>query len=200
MRLLRTTLLAVCVVASALAQSPSVLSKDNSPTAAVTTLTFLDGSNNPQYICKAYSSQPEKYVWAVTPLSNQGTLTSIVVATNGGTVTVTSNHGLAAGNLVVVSGSTTAALNKAYMIQTVGSATTFTITTSGVSDGTYNTANLAIGTNAPRTAAPVWSIERWSYTSNVPTSDQWAAAVSTGGGGTTAKAFICDNRATIAFQ
>ena len=158
-----------------------------------TTLTFYDASSNPQYICKARSRQ-NAFTWAVTPTGSQGTLTSIAVATNVGTVTTVGNHGLAIGYLVTVAGSTTSALNGTYIIQTVPSATTFTITTSGVSDGTYNTAALNLTTTAPRSSSNQWSIEKFTYNvGNNPTADQWAQ-------GSTAQINICDNRTTIAYQ
>lgn len=186
------TLIAVLILSTcAFAQGPTVTLSDSDPSQGVTRLTFYSGGA-PQYVCKALSQQ-RAFTWAVTPTGSQGTLTSIVVATNVGTVTTSTNHGLAIGNSVTVVGSTTAALNAAYKIATVPSVTTFTITTSGVSDGTYNTAALALTTTAPRSSAAIWSIQFFVYGASGETSRQWAH-------GSPAPAFICDNRATLDYQ
>jgi hypothetical protein len=113
---------------------------------------------NAIYIGYATAKQPS-FSWTVAA----STLTSIAVATNVGTVTTSTAHGLAIGNPVIVTGSTTSALNRTYRIATVPSGTTFTITTSGVSDGTYNTAALVVSTIAPRTTAAIWSISCLQY-------------------------------------
>lgn len=191
----------VCAL-TATAQITSVTISKEAPPEAVTTFTYLDGSNNPQYLCKALSRQPT-YTWAVTPLSNQGTLTSIVVATNVGTVTVGA-HGFdnprSVGNLVWVTGSTTSALNGPYAIASVTSGTVFTITTSGVANATYNNAAMAINTNAPQTTLPVWSIEKGTFTTTFQTADQWVANLTNNQGGSTARNYICNNRTTLAYQ
>lgn len=66
-------------------------------------------------------------------------VTSIVVASNTGTVTTASAHGLASGRQVAIYGGTgtSSKLNGLYTI-TVTGASTFTITTSGVANGTYS--------------------------------------------------------------
>jgi hypothetical protein len=66
-------------------------------------------------------------------------VSSIVVASNTGTVTTSSAHGLASGRQVAIFGGTgtSSKLNGLYAI-TVTGANTFTITTSGVSNGTYS--------------------------------------------------------------
>lgn len=196
MKILRLTLALalLAIVAPAQNRATVALSK-GTPDTAVTGLFFYDASNNLEYICKA-PPNVFSYTWAVTPSINQGTLTSIAVATNVGTVTTSAAHGLAIGNLVTVSGSTTAALNGSYKVKTVGSATTFTITTVGVSDATYNTAALKVSTTAPRTTASVWSIEKFTYdvSSNL-IADQFATALVSGNSASTAYSFICGNRA-----
>lgn len=161
------------------------------PAQAVTALFFYDGSNNLIYTCKAVSQQPN-YTWSVTGVSGNGTLTSIVVATNVGTATMSAAHGLSVGNKIVVAGSTTSALNGTYYVQTVGSATTLTITTSGVADATYNTAALTVSTVAPRSSAAIWEIRKFSYTSTNLTAQQSAASSQQIG----AMDGVCDNRAT----
>jgi hypothetical protein len=193
-------LFAICGLARG--QNQNVTVSKQAPSPATTTLTYYTASGNPQYICKAQSNQPQ-YTWAVTPSSQQGTLTSIVVLTNVGTATTSANHGLQVNDVVIVAGSTTAALNGTYIIQTVPSATTFTITTSGVGNATYATAALAMSTMAPRSNAPIWSIEQYTYgtsggANGNPIADQWAVTV-TGGGGS-AQTFSCDNRQNYGFH
>lgn len=122
------------------------------------------------------------------------TLTNIVVATNVGTATTSTAHGLAIGNPVVVTGSATTALNATYRIATVPSTTTFTITTSGVADATYTT-GLVVTTTAPRSTAAIWAITCMTYDgSNNLTSKLWV----NGTPGTFNQ--IWDNRATLACQ
>jgi YD repeat-containing protein len=191
-------LLVVLAASIGYAQTQTVAISKSAPNLSVTTFTYYNAGANPQYICKANSNQP-LYAWAVTPLPFQGTLTSIVVSSNVGTVTTSANHGLNTNNIVVVSGSSTAALNGTYVIQSGGalnggSATTFTISTSGVSNGTYSSTNLTISTTAPRTTAPQWSIEQFTYnTAGNPIADQFA-------NGNTAQTNICDNKSTIGFN
>ena len=66
-------------------------------------------------------------------------LTSIVVASNVGTVTTSSAHGLSTGRQVAIYGGagSSSKLNGLYTI-TVTGGSTFTITTAGVTNGTYN--------------------------------------------------------------
>jgi hypothetical protein len=102
-------------------------------------------------------------------------------------------------NIIVVSGSTTAALNGTYTIQTGGavtggSATAFTIATSGVGNATYNTAALTVSTTAPRTTTAIWSLEQFVYNaSNNIIVDQFA-------NGNTAHTNICDARASLGYN
>lgn len=189
------------------AQVPNVAISKEPPNEAVTTLTFYDANGVPQYICKAFSRQP-LFTWAVTATASTGTLTSIAVATNVGTVTTAANgtypanHGLLPGSLVNVTGSATTALNGLYIVQTAPSGTTFTITTSGVADGTYNDSTLKVASTAPRSSFAMWSVERFTNTGpgNSPVRDQWATALAAGSGGSTARTFVCDSRATLAYQ
>lgn len=125
----------------------------------VTQLLFRDGSGNTEYICYANADQPNSSWSRAT-----GTITSIAVATNVGTVTIPA-HGLAVGNLVTITGATVDAdLNGTYYVQTVPGATTFTITTASVADGTYVEATLVLTTNAPLDTASIWGIMKLSYT------------------------------------
>ena len=176
-------------------QRTTVALSDGTPDLAISRLYFYDGSNNMEYVCRS-PPQQKNYTWAVTPTGAQGTLTSIVVLTNVGTVTTSAAHGLQPGNLVVVAGSTTSALNGTYKVQTVGSTTTFTTRTSGVSNATYSTSLLTLSSNAPRTTAPVWSIEKRTYDgSNNMTRAQFATSLVSGSTASTSYSFICDNRA-----
>ena len=192
--------------ASALAQPTQNVAIAKSPASpAITRLYFYTAGGNPQYICTTPSLQA-LYTWAVTPSSQQGTLTNIVVSANVGTATTAANHGLAVNNVVVVSGSTTAALNGTYIIQSVPSATTFTITTSGVSNATYSNAAMIMTTTSPRSNALIWSIEQYTYGSSGgangnPIADQWAVNLSNpNGGGNVSNSFSCDLRATYGFH
>jgi len=154
-------------------------------------LSFRDGSNNEQYLCKAKSTQPS-FAWTRAA----GTLTSIAVATNVGTATTSTNHGLSVGNRVFVTGATVDTdLNVAagYIVATVGSATTFTFTTANVADATYTEATLAISTTAPRSSAAMWSVWKKFYTTTYM--DRWAWAE-----GSTNEGAICDNRASLAYN
>lgn len=86
-----------------------------------------------------------------------GRFTSVVVASNVGTVTTTWSHELTAGESITIAGSATGALNGTYTIQSVPTPDTFTINTSGVSNGTFTdvaalTGPSGIGTDVIRSA------------------------------------------------
>lgn len=208
MKLAITFVLAAC---SLFGQQGSTvaISKGNGNETAFTVFYYYSGSNL-QYICKTPAfrgGQNQPFYWAKTPSLGQGTLTSIVVSSNVATATVTSDHGFdltrSLGALVTVSGSTTAALNGNYTIATLASTTVFTFTTSGVADGTYNTALLKIATTAPRlNATPgYWSVEQFVYDgSNNMIADKMATASVAGNTATNAYAFKCSDRATLAYQ
>jgi hypothetical protein len=147
------------------------------PSTDQTDLSFYDGSNRLEYVCSAASRQPP-YSWSFAG----GTLTSIVDATNTGTVNIT-GHGLVVGNPVTVTGGSDPDLNDTYYVQTVPTANSFTITTANVTDATYTT-GVVVTTTAPRTSAAQWKITWRTYV--------------TGGVATlltSAKNQICDNRA-----
>lgn len=148
-----------------------------------TQLFDYDGSSNLIYRGTAASNQP-KFSWT-TALT---TLTSIVDSSNTSTVTTSTAHGLAVNNEVTIVGVTTDTdLNGVYRIQTVGSATTFTITTASVSDATYNASGIELSTTAPRSTAAIWTIEAFTYTGTnlikLQTTKTWSA--------------IWDNRAAV---
>lgn len=149
-----------------------------------------------EYICKALSNQPV-YVWYAA--GSSPVLTSVVISsTNTATVTTAAAHGLAVGNRVQISGVTTDTdLNGSYAIVSVPSATTFTVTTANITTGvTFNGASdaaMVMATNAPRTTASVWSIQRNFYTTTYPDRTAWAE-------GTTATINICANRTAYAYN
>ncbi len=113
--------------------------------------------------------------------------------TNVGTVTTAAAHGLAVNDRVTVSGATVDTdLNGVYAIVTVGSSTTFTITTVSVADATYTESTLKFTTTAPRTTLPIWGIQKFTYATSVLQATQWAGGSSTGQ--------VCADRATLQFQ
>jgi hypothetical protein len=125
------------------------------------------------YICSANAIQP-----TATFYKSSTTLTSIVVATNVGTITFSSTSYLWIGALVTVAGSTTSALNATYKVTAV-SGSTATITTSGVSDGTYNNAALTVSTQSPLLNSLVWAIQALTYDgSHNLTGIYWAGPIS----------------------
>lgn len=159
---MRTIKSAICALALALVASSQI-----NTTRPLTTLTYYDGSSNPEYICIANAYQPT-YKYQIA-LSN---LTNIVDSSNTGTVTA-ANHGLAVGNLVTITGATTDTdLNGTYYVQTVADANTFTITTASVTDATYTDAAMVISTNAPRNTAAIWTILKFSYSGSSPVRSQ----------------------------
>ncbi len=160
----------------------------SAPLTAFTNLYFYSGTDL-IYTCRAQSQQP-----TATFARSDSALTSIVDAANTATVTTASAHGLAVNDKVVVSGATVDTdLNGTYVIQTVGSTTTFTITTASVADATYTESTLKFTTTAPRDTAPIWSITKYTYTANMITAVQWA-------NGTSGTSQICANRSSLSFQ
>jgi hypothetical protein len=181
---MRTLTLLLAFTGGLFAQAVGVNQVQGPPPSAYEKLFFYDGSNNLQYICMAQQNQR-----ANSYSVSGSTLTSIVVATNVGTVTFGTAPGLYVGARITVSGSTTAALNGAYQVTAVSGATV-TITTSGVSDATYSNAALTVTTNNPLTGAAIWAIQVFSYNvSNQLIDAHWA-------GGSAGEAFACSNRAS----
>jgi hypothetical protein len=158
-----------------------------------------DANGNLIYVC---SAQPNGQT--ITPISGAGTqgpwsyslsvvgggLTSISVTSNVGTVTTVAAHGLMQDQLTTVAGSTTSALNGNYRIASVPTSTTYTITTSGVSNGTYNNNPLTVSGNAPLLTAGIWTIQHLIYNSSSALINvEWA------GGNPGTYTQICANRA-----
>jgi hypothetical protein len=152
------------------------------PPVAYQHLYFYDGSNNLQYDCVA-----RQFVSTTAWTISDGSLVSIVVSSSSGTVTTASAHGLYIGARVTVSGSTTTALNTTYTVTSVPSSTTFTVTTSGVANGTYNNSSLSVSTNNPLLTAPVWAIKVYTYSGTSLTASYWAS-------GQTGRTLKCSDR------
>ena len=192
---MRTLTILFLSIAGLFAQtSPEYTPSIAPPTTPYTSLYYRDGSNNVEYICKALTNQPV-YVWYAG--NGSPVLTSIVDASNTATVTTAAAHGLAVGNRVQIAGVTTDTdLNGSYVIVSVATPTTFTITTANVTDGTYNgtsDAAMTLATNSPRTTASVWSIQRNFYTGAYLDRTSWAE-------GTTATTNACGSKTTYAYN
>jgi hypothetical protein len=118
------------------------------------------------------------------------TLTNIVVSSNTGTITTSTAHGLSVDQQVCVTGATVDTdLNACYNVITVGSTTTATITTANVANATYTDATMVLSTNAPLTTQAIWSICKYTYTTNNLVKTACA------GGAAKSQSFIWDNRA-----
>jgi len=172
----------------------------NYPTDQPTLWFDYDGSNNPIYECLAkpkgpWSSSGSPTVPATFSWTRAAsTLTSIVVSSNTGTATTSTAHGLQVGQAVTVSGATVDTdLNGVYVIQTVGSSTTFTITTVAVANATYNESTLVVTTSAPRLTAAIWSITRMQYSGSNLISKQWSNGLPA------TMNQICANRTTLTY-
>lgn len=121
-----------------------------------------------EYQGKASRVQPE-FSWN----SSTATLTSIVVASNVGTVTTSTDHGLTVGNKVTIAGVLADTdLNGTYYVQSTATTTTFTITTASVSNGTYSASGITLKTTAPRTTAAIWHITWFRYDGSSRLTDQ----------------------------
>lgn len=136
---------------------------------ACVSLDYYSGSNLVA-ICYAPQSSPSNANRWSSALSN---LTNIVVATNVGTVNFPATAQWWVGMTITVSGSATTALNKSYKVTAV-SGTTATITTSGVSDGTYT--DPVIVTTNPVLNQAVWAIQIFTYSASGITGSYWASS------------------------
>jgi hypothetical protein len=133
-------------------------------------VTYYDLGSTPQYICYAQALQPPGSSFYLS----SGTLVSIAVSTNVGTITFGSTSYLWTGAVVNISGATVAtALNGSYSITAV-SGSTATIATSGVGNATYTDATLVLTTSAPLLNQSVWSILVTQYSGSNPITQYWA--------------------------
>ncbi len=192
---MRTLTILSLSIAGLFAQtSPEYTQSVAPPTTPYTSVFYRDGSNNVEYICKALSNQPT-YVWYAT--NGTPVLTSILDAADTATITTATAHGLLVGNRVQIFGVTSDVnLNGSYVIDSVPSDSTFTITTVGVGDGLYNGTTdpgMKMSTSSPRTTASVWSIQRNFYTTTYIDRTAWAE-------GTTATTNACSSRASYAYN
>lgn len=188
-RTMKRFVFAILIACLALGQEGTPVNQSiSAPLTAYSNLYFYSGTDL-VYACRAKSIQP-----TATFARSDSTLTNIIDAANTSTVTTASAHGLAINDKVVVSGATVDTdLNGTYLVQTVGSTTTFTITTASVSDATYTEATLKFTTTAPRDTAAIWSMQKYTYVANALTAAQWA-------NGTSAPNQICANRSLLSFQ
>lgn len=144
------------------------------------------GTGNTQVsaICMA----PAQVAPTVYVIANAPTITNIVVAANVGTITLGTTAQFWVGQIVTASGSTTAALNASYRINTV-SGSTATITTVGVGDATYNNAALTLTTSGPVLNALIWAIQLFPFTNSSVNASYYA-----GGGTQITQGLACSNR------
>ena len=160
---------------------------------------FLDyaGGANLTYLCVASpinkTSTPGNYTYSLSVTG--GTLTNIIVAANVGTVTTVAAHGLMVGQTTTVSGSSTVALNASYVVATIPTTTTFTITTAGVGNNTYNNAALTLSGTVPLLTSPIWAIKRLTYDGSNNLTGSLCA-----NGACQAQTNICANRTTVVYR
>jgi hypothetical protein len=183
------TLALLCVAAVFAQDGPTFVQSEGPPNFKWVSLFFRDGSSNTEYICYARAVQPE---YTFRRSGSTPTITNIVDSANTSTVTFSAAHGLLVGNRITISGATVDTdLNGTYLVATVGATTTLTITTASVSDATYTEATLAIATTAARTSSPIWSVQRFFYTSTDVDRAGW--------GDNGNPAAICDDRASLSY-
>jgi len=141
----------------------SVMAAPAQPPAVVAVYGY-DASNNLLYICQASQLGTPALTWAIG-----GQLSSLAVTANVATATFSSAPGLYPGALLNVVGA--GSLNGYYPVSTV-SGSTVTFSTPAVTSGTYSYAGVQIVSSAPLLTAPVWSIQKftWSATGLLQTS------------------------------
>jgi len=101
---------------------------------------------------------------------DEGTLTSIVNSTTTSTVTTVADHELTVGATVVISGVTEDTdLNGTYVVATVPTSKTFTITTSDVTDGTYDEDTTTVTSPVSPVSGYVFNNTPGALTVNLPT-------------------------------
>lgn len=137
-----------------------------------TAIRISQGPNNIDYATKlAYTANQVIYKGTAAKVQPTfswttagGTLTNCIDATNTATCTTSTAHGLTVGSAVTLAGVTADTdLNGTYYVQTVGSTTTFTITTASVTDATYSASGIVLSTTSPRTTAAIWHITFYIY-------------------------------------
>ena len=175
---MRKVILAMALVGTLLAQTAPPVNPSSGPPPFPVVKLFCDASScttaysTLAYVCYAQQPGPTT-TWSVAG----GTLTSIADSANTSTVTTPTAHGLWIGAHVTISGVTTSggtALNGSYVVLTVPTSATFTITTAGVTDATYTDATMALSTNSPLITAARWAILVLGYNSSTLMSAYWA--------------------------
>lgn len=163
---MRNAIAVLVLAAAAFGQGPAV-NQVQGPTPN-DFVSYFDLGSTPQYQCMAQALQPR-----TTWYKSSGTVTQIAVSSNVGTITFSGTSYLWVGARVTVAGSATAALNATYSV-TVVSGSTATITTSGVSDGTYTDSTMTVYTTAPLLNQSVWAIQVTQYSGGSPSGQYWA--------------------------
>lgn len=152
--------------------------------------TTVGGADALEYTCYANATQPEII----------DSVTQIVDSSSTATVTYASAHGLGIGNRVVIAGVTgDTDLNGTYIVLTVPSTTTITITSSSVTDATYNNAGITSTSSAPRTYKEIWSISKNYYGASSLNAVRWAVD-SSGKISSSGAQHSCDARSALAYQ
>lgn len=173
---MKRLVLAILLCACAFAQSPVNVSQGPPPAPFVKV--FCDATScTSAYTTLKYICETRQPGVTTTWRKSTTTLTSITDSSSTGTVETSAAHGLWIGARVTVSGVSTAggtALNTSFVVQTVPSATTFTITTSGVTDATYTDAAMVLSTNSPLLTSSVWAIQVFGYSGTTLMSSYWA--------------------------
>lgn len=184
---------ALCLSAFAQEQDPAVSISGGPPIKSWTSQIFyttISSADYIEYIC--YARTPQK--------SAALSITQIVDSGTTATVTTSVAHGYSVGNQIIIAGVTVDTdLNGTYAIATVGSTTTFTVTSASVTDATYNNTGITSTSQAPRTTDPIWAIKKFFYTGTNMTAIRWAVKPGQANS-TTSQANICDSRATLAYQ
>lgn len=194
---------ALCVCAFAQGdKDPAVAISGGPPMRSWTTVyvyTVIGGADYIQYQCYASTNQPSLTNVGAAPY----TVTQIVDSGTTATVTTSGDHGLSVDNRVVIAGVTgDTDLNGTYVIATVPSSTTFTVTSANVTDATYNNSGIRVISSAPRTNQPIWSVKKFYYGGTGGTSligSRWAVT-STGSISSTGSVHSCDGRGALAYQ
>lgn len=146
-----------------------------------------DGSNNLIYQGFAQSLGKETE-WS----RDSGALVSIVVSGNVATITFSGDHGLAAGQSLIISGANVAAVNGEFVIATTPLTTTVTVAMT-TPDATHNHGGLLVSTRAPRTNDFVWAIKKFDYSGSNMVRSRWA------GGQSATQGFKWSERANYAY-
>lgn len=159
MRTLATLLLACVCAFGQQPDGPTQVKSQGPPGELWTTLLAYDGSDNLEYIGVARKDSKSDQIFSI----NNAKLTNCIDSSNTLTCTTAAAHGINISNRVCFTGAADSDLNACFYVQTVGSTTTFTVTTASVTDTTYSAAGFQFTTRAPRTTEAIWTITKLSY-------------------------------------